>query len=87
MDTQGNVVFQTKTSNKAGINRANWDMRIQTPGEPQTTQRRRIRRPLAEPGDFLVTLELGDKKLSQRTRIIKRAGWRIDPSSTLIKEN
>ena len=86
-DSQGNIVFQTKGSAEAGITRAVWDMRIQTSQEPQAAQRRGMRRPLAEPGEYLVTLDLGDKKLSQITRIIKRAGWRIDTSSTVIREN
>jgi hypothetical protein len=44
--------------------------------------RRRGRGILLPPGEYVVILEVGDKKLTQKALIKKRAGWTIGPKTS-----
>jgi hypothetical protein len=84
-DPYGKVLSQLNGRTDSGINRVLWNMRIQ-PRERQTSQDRRIwGRVLAEPGEYVVILEIGDKKLTQKAVIKKKAGWSVGPQPVTIK--
>ncbi len=85
-DPYGKVLNQLNGKAEAGINRVLWNMRIQPPQEPSTQPQRRWERPLAEPGEYVVILEVGDKKFKRKALIQKRAGWSIGPYSVSITQ-
>ncbi len=57
-DVSGTTVRTVRGSANAGLNRATWDLLQQGGSIP--------------PGDYLVTIQIGDKKESQRARVIER---------------
>ncbi len=81
----GRVLSNIEGKTEAGINRAIWNMRIQPPERQESQTRRRWGGILAEPGEYVVILEIGDKKLTRKAVIKKRAGWSVGPQSTTIK--
>lgn len=81
----GRVLSNIEGKTEAGINRAIWNMRIQPPERQESQTRRRWGGILAEPGEYVVILEIGDKKLTRKAVIKKRAGWSVGPQSTRIK--
>jgi hypothetical protein len=40
---------------------------------------------MVDPGEYVVTLELGDKKFAKKAVIPKRMGWAIGPFPSVIK--
>ena len=85
-DPYGKVLNQLNGKTEAGINRVLWNMRIQPPQEPSNQPQRRWERPLAEPGEYVAILEVGDKKFTRKALIQKRAGWSIGPYSSTITQ-
>jgi len=85
-DPYGKILNQLNGKTEAGINRVLWDMRIQPPEEPSSQSQRRWERPLAEPGEYVVILEVGDKKFTRKALIKKRAGWSVGPYSATITQ-
>jgi photosystem II stability/assembly factor-like uncharacterized protein len=81
----GKVLSNIEGKTEAGINRVLWNMRIQPPGRLESQTRRRWGGVLAEPGEYIVILEIGDKKLTRKAVIQKRAGWSVGPQSATIK--
>lgn len=74
-DPYGEILAQPAGRDAPGVHRISWNMRRQRSGEqPQT---RRGFGPAVEPGEYVVILEVGDTKLSQRFRITTRKGWPI----------
>ena len=69
----------------AGINSVGWDMRRRMTKEEEEAERiRKLRRDprdpfalLMPPGEYVITLEVGDKKFTQKALIKKRAGWPV----------
>ncbi len=84
-DPYGKILNQLNGTTDPGINRVLWNMRIQPPEGQSSQAGRRFGRALAEPGEYVVILEVGDKKLTQKAVIKKRAGWSVGPQSTVIK--
>jgi hypothetical protein len=72
-DPYGKELFSLRGKKKAGINQVVWNMRQRPPKQEssqQTGTRARVRRGrLAPPGEYLVVLEVGDKKLTRRAKI------------------
>lgn len=85
-DPYGKVLITFKGKPDAGINRVIWNMRHQPP-QPETTQvpRRWMRGALVDPGEYVIILEIGDKKLSHKALIKNRIGWTVGPTSATIK--
>lgn len=75
-------VFQTlRGSANAGINSVLWNMTRRMTRE-KIAQMRRSRDPfrrMVPPGEYVVTLEVGDNKLTCKAHITKRTGWPIGP--------
>ena len=75
-------VFQTlRGSANAGINSVLWNMTRRMTRE-EIAQMRRSRDPfrrMVPPGEYVVTLEVGDNKLTCKAHITKRTGWPIGP--------
>lgn len=85
-DPYGKILSKLNGKNEAGINRAVWNMRIRrAEDQPSQTTRRRVRSPLAEPGEYVVILEVGSNKLTRKARIKRRAGWSVGPYPVTIK--
>ncbi|MFC2167236.1 WD40/YVTN/BNR-like repeat-containing protein, partial [Acidobacteriota bacterium] len=74
-DPKGNILAQLEGQSGKGINRIFWNMRPQRSGE-QTQQQRRSGS-LISPGDYIASLEIGGKTLSQKFRITETKGWSI----------
>lgn len=81
-------VFQTlRGSANAGINSVLWNMTRRMTRE-EIAQMRRSRDPfrrMVPPGEYVVILEVGDKKLTRKAHITKRTGWPIGPFTKDIK--
>ena len=75
-----------------GINTLVWDMRPGAPrpqgGPPARGAGARPRDVLSQwvpPGEYVVVLEVGDKKLTQRARITDTKGWSLGPFPEVIR--
>jgi photosystem II stability/assembly factor-like uncharacterized protein len=71
-----------------GINTVIWDMRAQAPRQAGAFRMRPTGPPYAQwapPGEYLVTLEMGDKKLTQKAVITKTVGWSLGPFPVIIR--
>ncbi len=84
-DPSGKVLSRLDGKTEAGINRVVWNMRVQSTEGQSPQARRRWRRPLADPGEYVVVLEVGETKLTRKAFIKKRAGWSVGPHSSIIK--
>jgi photosystem II stability/assembly factor-like uncharacterized protein len=74
--------------NNPGINAIVWDMRRPISGQkgPQLGLRPgNILDQLVEPGEYMVLLEAGGKKLIQKAKITRTIGWQIGPSPQVIR--
>jgi photosystem II stability/assembly factor-like uncharacterized protein len=73
-DVQGKTMAQLAGPAQAGLNRVQWNMQVST-GQPPSGRGGRgggFGAPLAPPGDYLVTLEVGGEKLTKTGRIRER---------------
>ncbi|MGD2295023.1 MAG: hypothetical protein PVF22_04220, partial [Candidatus Aminicenantes bacterium] len=71
----GEILAEQQGRKTPGIHRVLWNMHRQRKGEQ--SQRGRRFGPMVEPGEYVVTLEVGDEKLSQKFKITARKGWPI----------
>jgi len=74
-DPNGEILGQLDGQTGAGVNRVFWNMRRQR-SEEQSQRRMRSGLPV-NPGDYIVSMEVGGKTFSQRFRITERKGWPI----------
>ena len=86
-DLSGKVIREIEGKGGAGFNTVLWDMRPAREkgsgaGEEEWEWGRR---PLVEPGEYMITLEASGRKLTQKAIIRKRLGWSIGPFPALIK--
>ncbi len=85
-DPYGQVLRELEGQNEAGLNRVLWDMRLSPAQEkPAEEGRGRLRGQLVRPGEYVVNLELGAKKLTRRAMIKARRGWTIGPQTVPIQ--
>ena len=76
-DKDGKVVRELEGPASAGVNRANWDLRYNSPAEPSPEQLEAIaagydfgpRGPLAEPGEYTVKIKAGDQEATQKVTV------------------
>ncbi len=87
-DPFGKLIQTLEGTGHAGMNRVAWEMSWQ--GAEKEVSREQLEKDpfagLVKPGEYLVTIELGAKKLTQRARITKRTGWSVGPYSQTIGE-
>ena len=72
-DPYGKEIVTLKGKGEAGLNQAVWDMRRMLSQEEQQATRssgfRMRRAPMVESGEYVVTLEVGDQKFTQKALI------------------
>lgn len=79
-DPYGNEMTSLKGRTKAGLKKVFWNMRRRQTKEEIEERRRRfgragsIRGGLVPPGEYVVTLEVGEKKLTRKVKIRKMPG-------------
>jgi hypothetical protein len=86
-DLAGKALREIEGKGEAGFNTVLWDMRPQrekgsAAGEEFWEWRRA---PLVEPGEYVVILETGGRKLTQKAVVRKRLGWSIGPFPVGVK--
>ncbi|HVH69605.1 MAG TPA: hypothetical protein VNB49_00650, partial [Candidatus Dormibacteraeota bacterium] len=77
LDKDGKVIRELDGPGAAGVNRTNWDLRENPPGEPTPEQQEAIaagfgfgpRGPLVEPGEYTVKIKAGDKEATQKVTV------------------
>jgi photosystem II stability/assembly factor-like uncharacterized protein len=85
-DLDGKVLRDIEGKGEAGVNTVLWDMRLKREGEPAGDfEEGEWRGRLVEPNEYVITLETGGQKLTQKALIRKRQGWSIGPFPTIIK--
>lgn len=91
-DPSGQELATLEGKTNAGLNSVSWDMRRQAarqgqrPAEP--VRMRQAGPPYEQwvpPGEYVATLEIGGKKLTQKIRITKTIGWSIGPFTEIIR--
>jgi hypothetical protein len=86
-DAQGQEVARLSGRTAAGINAVVWNTRVQSAGRGRGAGPA-VGNPLDQwmpLGEYIVTLEVGGTKLTQRARIAKTQGWSIGPSPQIIR--
>jgi hypothetical protein len=85
-DPYGQVLRELPGKTEAGLNTVLWNMRRQVKREEmEPPEEYRWRGSWADPGEYVVVLELGQKKISRKAVIIGRMGWTIGPVPVPIK--
>ena len=72
-DPFGEVLSRLRGKDSPGIQRITWNMRIQRSGDQP--QGRRGFGPVAEPGEYVAILEMGETKLTRKFDIKEPNGW------------
>jgi photosystem II stability/assembly factor-like uncharacterized protein len=76
-DKDGKVIREFDGPGAAGVNRTNWDLRLNPAAEPTPEQLEAIaagfgfgpRGPLVEPGEYTVKIKAGDKEATQKVTV------------------
>ncbi|MGA2264321.1 MAG: hypothetical protein ABSH28_23170, partial [Acidobacteriota bacterium] len=86
-DAKGQEVARLQGKTAAGINTVLWTMRAQGAGRGRGSGGGggNVLDGWAPLGEYTVTLELGEKKLTQKARITKMQGWSLGPAPQIIK--
>jgi photosystem II stability/assembly factor-like uncharacterized protein len=86
-DLSGKVLRELEGKGEAGFNTVVWDMRPSREKEKGAAEEEweRRRNAIVEPGEYLVVLEAGGWKLTQKALVRKRQGWSIGPFPTTFK--
>ncbi len=85
-DPYGQVLREISGKTDPGLNAVLWDMRA-TPTKEEVGEAGwdRSRGQLVDPGEYVVNLEAGGKKLSRKVFIKDRRGWTIGPQTVPVK--
>jgi len=85
-DSDGQVLAELPGKVEPGINTVLWNMRqIPKKEDIQPGEERWRGGKLVAPGEYLVTLEVGQRKITRKAVIKGRMGWMIGPVPVLIK--
>jgi len=85
-DPYGKVFREITGKGEAGMNQALWDMRApQAAGQPGGQRGFGQAAALALPGEYVVTLEAGGKKIAKKAIIRGRQGWAVGAVPSMIK--
>jgi photosystem II stability/assembly factor-like uncharacterized protein len=79
-DPYGKELAGFNGAGEAGINRVLWDMRLPLPKDTGSPQGAFRQAQLAAPGEYVITVQSGGKKLTRKALIAKRQGWSIGPN-------
>ena len=77
LDKDGKLIRELDGPGTAGVNRANWDLRWNSPAEPTPEQQEAIAAgfdfgphgPFVEPGEYTIKIKAGDKEASQKVTV------------------
>lgn len=84
-DAAGHEVARLKGSNAAGINTVLWNMRVARAAGAARSRTQNGLEGLVPLGEYNVTLELGDVKLTNHARVAATQGWRIGAVPEIIR--
>jgi photosystem II stability/assembly factor-like uncharacterized protein len=84
-DPYGQVVGELTGKGEAGLNSVLWFMRVQRPGQRREGFEGFYGGPLVDPGEYVVSLDVGGQKLSKKAVIRGRQGWTVGPVPVVIK--
>jgi hypothetical protein len=84
-DPYGQVVGELTGKGQAGLNTVLWYMRAQRPGQRREGDEGFYGGRLVDPGEYVVTLDAGGRKLSKKAVIRGRQGWTVGPVPVEIK--
>jgi len=87
-DPYGKVLRELAGKQDAGMNSVLWDMRAPRPQGQGSGFAGGGFGPgggMVDPGEYVVTLEVGDKKLTKKALVTKRTGWALGPFPSVIR--
>jgi hypothetical protein len=84
-DLTGNPLCDLEGSSKPGINKVEWNMRAMPSDQQKKKYGRWARGELQDPGEYIVLLEIGDKKFKSKACIEKRMGWEVGPHTKNLR--
>jgi photosystem II stability/assembly factor-like uncharacterized protein len=85
-DSKGQEIARLQGRAAAGINTVTWNMRTQGAGRGRGGGAGSSTLDQWMPlGEYTITLELGDKKFTQKGRIAKMQGWSLGPMPQIIR--
>lgn len=84
-DPYGKVLREINGKGEAGMNTAQWDMRMPRPQGQAPGFGGFGGGAMVDPGEYLVTIEIGDKTFTKKALIPKRMGWSLGPFPATIK--
>ena len=87
-DPYGQVIRELSGKQEAGMNTMLWDMRAPRPQGQRPSGAGGgfgLAGGMVDPGEYVVTLETGGKKLTKKAVITKRTGWALGPFPSVIK--
>jgi len=87
-DPYGKVLRELAGKQDAGMNSVLWDMRAPRPQGQAIGFAGGGFGPgggMVDPGEYVVTLEVGDKKLTKKALVTKRTGWALGPFPSVIR--
>jgi photosystem II stability/assembly factor-like uncharacterized protein len=83
-DPYGQVMAEINGKGEAGLNTVQWNMRAARPGQAGM-RGGGFGGAMVEPGEYVVTLDVGGKAITKKAVITKRIGWAIGPFPSIIK--
>jgi hypothetical protein len=85
-DAYGQVLNEPSGKGEPGMNTVLWDMRgRRLQGQATQISFGFFGRPLADPGEYVVTLEVGANKLTRKALIKSKTSWSLGPFPAIIK--
>jgi photosystem II stability/assembly factor-like uncharacterized protein len=85
-DPYGKVLREINGKGEAGMNTIQWDMRVPRPQGQAPGFGGFGGGAMVDSGEYVVTLEIGDKTFTKKALIPKRMGWSLGPISSVIKD-
>jgi photosystem II stability/assembly factor-like uncharacterized protein len=85
-DPYGKVLREINGKGEAGMNTAQWDMRVPRPQGQAPGFGGFGGGAMVDPGEYVVILEIGDKTFTKKALIPKRMGWSLGPIPSVIKD-
>jgi hypothetical protein len=83
-DPYGTVLAELTGKGESGLNTVFWGMRAQRPGAKPVRGPGFAGGGLVGPGEYVVTLEAGGKKIVKKAVIRYRQGWTVGPTPVVI---
>jgi hypothetical protein len=78
-DPYGQVVGELTGKSEAGLDTVLWFMRARRPGQRSEGGEGFYGGRFVDPGEYVVTLDVGGKKLTKKAVIRGRQGWTVGP--------